>query len=133
MITLCLLFRHSTCLHIYFIYSRLLMQCGPLHHPLLKIALTHRECSSPTPTTMSQDTTTNSTPLPSTISGSATFHVMDQQLIPWALYDLSGARAPDSLETMQDYFRHFRGLCGKSLENIGYDALQSSWCAFIRR
>ena len=58
---------------------------------------------------------------------------MDQQLIPWALYDLSGAHAPDSLVTMQDYFRRFRGLRGKSLEGIAYDALQSSWCAFIRR
>ena len=79
---------------------------------------------------MTEDTTFNSTALHSTISGSATIHVMDQELIPWALYDLFGARAPDSLETMQDCFRRFRGLRGKSLEEITYDALQS---AFIRR
>ena len=82
---------------------------------------------------MAEHPTPNSTALPSTISGSATIHVMDQQLIPWALYDLSGVHAPDSLETMQDYFQPFRGLRGKSLEGIAYDALQSSWCAFIRR
>ena len=65
---------------------------------------------------MNTEATPNFTPLPSTISGSATVRVMDQQIIPWALYDLSGAHAPDSLGTMQDYFRRFRELLGKSLE-----------------
>ena len=58
---------------------------------------------------------------------------MGPQLIPLVLYDLSGARAPDSLETMQDHLGRFRGLRVKNLEGISYDALQSSWCAFIRR
>ena len=34
---------------------------------------------------------------------------------------------------MQEYFRRFRGLRGKSLKGIAYDALQSFWSAFIRR
>uniref|UniRef100_A0AAV1UC69 Uncharacterized protein n=1 Tax=Peronospora matthiolae TaxID=2874970 RepID=A0AAV1UC69_9STRA len=82
---------------------------------------------------MTEDADANTTALPRTISGSLVDHVMDRHLIPWALYDLSGARAPDSLETMQDYFRHFRGLRGKSLDGISYELLQRSWCAFIRR
>ena len=82
---------------------------------------------------MNTEATPNVTPLPSTIGGSATVRGMDQQIIPWALYDVSGAHAPDSLGTMQDYFKRFRGLRGKSLEGVAYDALQSSWCAFIRR
>ncbi|CAI5722735.1 unnamed protein product [Peronospora destructor] len=49
---------------------------------------------------------------------------MDQGLWPWALYDLSGAKAPDSQDTIRDYFRRFRKC---------YDHLQRSWCAFIRR
>ena len=40
---------------------------------------------------------------------------MDQELILWALYDLSGARALDSSETMQNYFRRFRELRGQGL------------------
>ena len=58
---------------------------------------------------------------------------MDQERTPWALYDLFGARTSKPLETMQDYFRRFRGLRVKILEEIAYDALQSSKCAFIRR
>ena len=64
---------------------------------------------------MTDDATFNSTALASTISGSATIHVMDRDLIPWALYDLSGARALHSLETMQNYFRRFRELHEKVL------------------
>uniref|UniRef100_A0AAV1U0I7 Uncharacterized protein n=1 Tax=Peronospora matthiolae TaxID=2874970 RepID=A0AAV1U0I7_9STRA len=82
---------------------------------------------------MTEDANTNTTALPRTVSGSSIYHVIDQHLIPWALYDLSGARAPDSLETMQDCFRRFRGLRGKSLGFISYESLQWSWCAFIRR
>uniref|UniRef100_A0AAV1TN05 Uncharacterized protein n=1 Tax=Peronospora matthiolae TaxID=2874970 RepID=A0AAV1TN05_9STRA len=82
---------------------------------------------------MTEDADANTTALPRTISGSLVDHVMDRHLIPWALYDLSGARAPYSLETMQDYFRRFRGLRGKSLDGISYESLQRSWCAFIRR
>ncbi|EEY54558.1 uncharacterized protein PITG_08222 [Phytophthora infestans T30-4] len=33
--------------------------------------------------------------------------VMDDQLRAWALYDISGARAPDTLDTMKDHFRRF--------------------------
>lgn len=82
---------------------------------------------------MTEDADANKTALPRTISGSLVDRVMDQHLIPWALYDLSGARSPDSLETMQDYFRRFRGLRGKRLDGISYESLQRSWCAFIRR
>ena len=82
---------------------------------------------------MNDDATSSSTALPSTISGIATIHVIDQELIPWALYNLSGARTPDSLETMQDYFWRFRVLRGKILDGIAYGALQKSWYAFIRR
>ncbi|KAG3172822.1 hypothetical protein PI126_g1149 [Phytophthora idaei] len=59
--------------------------------------------------------------------------VMDNRLRPWALYDLSGAQAPDTLDTMKDHFRRFRGLRRKGVEGVGYGALQESWCAFIRR
>ena len=37
------------------------------------------------------------------------------------------------MQTMQDYFRRFRALRGKSLQGTTYDALQYSWCAFIQR
>ncbi|CAI5726887.1 unnamed protein product [Peronospora destructor] len=33
---------------------------------------------------------------------------MNQELWPWALYDLSGATTPDSQDTMRDHFRRFR-------------------------
>ena len=82
---------------------------------------------------MTEDANASTTALPRTVSGSSIDHVMDQHLIPWALYDLSGARSPESLETMQDYSRSFRGLRGKSLNGISNDSLQRSWCAFIRR
>ncbi|KAG3232060.1 hypothetical protein PI124_g22849 [Phytophthora idaei] len=59
--------------------------------------------------------------------------VMDNRLRPWALYDLSGTQAPDTLDRMKDHFRRFRGLRQKSVEGAGYGALQESWCAFIRR
>ena len=68
--------------------------------------------------TITEDADANTTALPRTISDSLVDHVMDQHLIPWALYDLSGARAPDSLEATQDYFRRFRGLRGKTLDGI---------------
>ncbi|KAG2778402.1 hypothetical protein Pcac1_g11295 [Phytophthora cactorum] len=29
--------------------------------------------------------------------------VMDSRLRPWALYDLSGAQVPDTLDTMKDH------------------------------
>uniref|UniRef100_A0AAV1TX48 Uncharacterized protein n=1 Tax=Peronospora matthiolae TaxID=2874970 RepID=A0AAV1TX48_9STRA len=72
---------------------------------------------------MTEDANAITTALPRTVSGSSIDHVMDQHLIPWALYDLSGARAPDSLETMQDFFRCFRGLRGKRLGGISYESL----------
>ena len=82
---------------------------------------------------MTEDADVYTTAIPRTISGSLVDHVMDQHLIPWALYDLFGDRAPDSLETMQDYFRRFRGLRGNTLDGISYESLQRFWCAFIRR
>uniref|UniRef100_A0AAV1T3I9 Uncharacterized protein n=1 Tax=Peronospora matthiolae TaxID=2874970 RepID=A0AAV1T3I9_9STRA len=82
---------------------------------------------------MTEDANANTTAHPRTVSGSSIDHVMDQHLIPWVLYDLSGSRAPDSLMTMQGYFRRFRGLREKILDGISYESLQRSWCAFIRR
>uniref|UniRef100_H3H7M1 Uncharacterized protein n=1 Tax=Phytophthora ramorum TaxID=164328 RepID=H3H7M1_PHYRM len=58
---------------------------------------------------------------------------MDRELKPWALYDLSGAKSPGSLEEMTGYFRRFRALRGKSLTGVSHDALQRSWCAMIVR
>ncbi|KAG1681914.1 hypothetical protein DVH05_024111 [Phytophthora capsici] len=59
--------------------------------------------------------------------------LMDDELKPWQLYDLSGAVAPDSPDTMKDFFRRFRNLRGKSLEGFDNDALARSWSAFIKR
>ena len=59
-----------------------------------------------------------------TISGSGYQRVMDQDIKPWELYDLSGARAPDSLHTMTDHFRRFRGLRNKEIGGVSYDPLQ---------
>ncbi|KAG1697864.1 hypothetical protein DVH05_015818 [Phytophthora capsici] len=59
--------------------------------------------------------------------------VMDSELRTWDLYDLSGAVASDSLETMKSIFRRFRGLRQKGIEGVEYGALQESWCAFIKR
>ena len=70
---------------------------------------------------------------PRYISGNASTSIMARQLIPWSLDDLSGAHAPDSLDTMRDYFRRFRKLRGKGLDGIEHEALQRSWCAFIQR
>ena len=67
---------------------------------------------------MTENTTPNFTVLLSAISGSTIIHVMDHELIFCTLYDFSGARTLDSLETMQDYFRHFRGLRRKNLEGL---------------
>ncbi|KAG3139554.1 hypothetical protein PC128_g25354 [Phytophthora cactorum] len=61
------------------------------------------------------------------------WHVMDNRLRPWALYDLSRAQAPHTLDTMKDHFRCFRGLRQKGVEGVGNGALQEVWCAFIRR
>ncbi|KAE8978534.1 hypothetical protein PR001_g24815 [Phytophthora rubi] len=38
--------------------------------------------------------------------------VMDRELKPWDLYDLTGAESPEPLATMQAYFRRFRALRG---------------------
>ena len=100
------------------------------HSPTVSARLSKLQWSYPKLTMIE---ISNSTEIPISISGSANIHVMDKQFIPWALNDLFGSRTPDSLETMQNYFRRFRALHGKSLNGIAYDALQSSWCAFIRR
>ncbi|KAG3128175.1 hypothetical protein C6341_g24680 [Phytophthora cactorum] len=44
--------------------------------------------------------------------------VMDNRLRPWALYDLSGAPTADTLDTMKDHFRRFRGLRQKGVEDM---------------
>ncbi|KAI9984864.1 hypothetical protein PInf_006394 [Phytophthora infestans] len=59
--------------------------------------------------------------------------VMNEDMKPWALYDLSWAVTPDALDTMQDHFRRFRRLLNKTIDGASYEALQRSWCAFIRR
>ena len=69
---------------------------------------------------MTEITTSNTIALPSAISGSAIIHELNQELIPCALYDLSAARAPDSLNN-----KALREI----LEGIAYDALQSFWGA----
>ncbi|KAE9241632.1 hypothetical protein PF002_g9159 [Phytophthora fragariae] len=58
---------------------------------------------------------------------------MDQALKPWDLYDLSGAESPESLVTMQDYFRSFRVLRVKGVEGVAQASHQRSWCAMIVR
>ena len=67
------------------------------------------------------------------IIGSRYVRVMDQDLRPLVLYDLSRAQTPDSPETMRDHCRHFLSLRGKDVGMIGYDALQTPCYAFIRR
>ncbi|KAE8965810.1 hypothetical protein PR001_g28608, partial [Phytophthora rubi] len=59
--------------------------------------------------------------------------VIDRELKPWNLYDLSGAESPESLTTMHAYFRRFRALRGKGVEGVAHDSLQRSWCAMIVR
>ncbi|KAE8876557.1 hypothetical protein PF005_g7018 [Phytophthora fragariae] len=59
--------------------------------------------------------------------------VMDRELKPWGLYDVTGAESPEPLATMQAYFRRFRALRGKSVEGVAHDSLQRSWCAMITR
>ncbi|KAI9989225.1 hypothetical protein PInf_019386 [Phytophthora infestans] len=60
-------------------------------------------------------------------------HVMNEVLRPWALYDISGAQDPESLDEMKDLFRRFRALRQKPVDGVDHSALQESWCAFIRR
>ncbi|CAI5726891.1 unnamed protein product [Peronospora destructor] len=43
---------------------------------------------------------------------------MNQELWPWALYDLSGATTPDSQDTMRDHFRRFRERRGKGVSGL---------------
>ena len=59
---------------------------------------------------------------------------MDDDLKPWGLYSLEGAHQPESLESMKNLFTRYRNVRGKGT-NHAYteDALQRSWCAFIRR
>ncbi|KAE9304418.1 hypothetical protein PR003_g21751 [Phytophthora rubi] len=59
--------------------------------------------------------------------------VIDRELKPWNLYDLSGAESPESLTTMHAYFRRFRALRGKGVGGVAHDSLQRSWCAMIVR
>ncbi|KAL3668078.1 hypothetical protein V7S43_006943 [Phytophthora oleae] len=59
-------------------------------------------------------------------------HYLDTDLRPWQLYDLSGASAPDSIDTMIAYWSRYRALRGKTSAGE-YHALQYSWCAFIKR
>ncbi|CAH0486468.1 unnamed protein product [Peronospora farinosa] len=59
---------------------------------------------------------------------------MDGDLKPWRLYGLEGAVEPEPLEVMKDLFTRYRTVRGKATNNAYTDdALQRSWCAFIRR
>ncbi|ETP30985.1 hypothetical protein F442_20108 [Phytophthora nicotianae P10297] len=59
--------------------------------------------------------------------------VMDEELTPWVLYDLTPADSPDTPDNRREYFRRFRVARHKTIEGAGHEALQRSWCAFIKR
>ncbi|CAI5711108.1 unnamed protein product [Peronospora destructor] len=69
-----------------------------------------------------------------TIRTEQTSRVMDEDLKLWDLYSLEGAEEPESPESMKNLFTRYRTVRGKAT-NHAYtnDALQRSWCAFIRR
>ncbi|CAH0491683.1 unnamed protein product [Peronospora farinosa] len=59
---------------------------------------------------------------------------MDGDLKPWRLYGLEGSVEPEPLEVMKDLIKRYRTVRGKATNNAYTDdALQRSWCAFIRR
>ncbi|KAE8913810.1 hypothetical protein PF005_g8973 [Phytophthora fragariae] len=61
------------------------------------------------------------------------YHVMEQ-LKPWDLYSLDGAEQSECLDVMKEYFTRYRMIRGEKTNNAyTHDALQRSWCAFIRR
>ncbi|KAE8989893.1 hypothetical protein PF005_g13549 [Phytophthora fragariae] len=67
-------------------------------------------------------------------AGPSAYHVMERDLKPWDLYSIDGAENPDRLDIMKEYFTRYRQLRGKKMNNAyTHDALQRSWCAFIRR
>ncbi|KAE8967196.1 hypothetical protein PR002_g28140 [Phytophthora rubi] len=67
-------------------------------------------------------------------AGPSAYHVMERDLKPWDLYSLDGAEDPDRLDIMKEYFTRYQQLQGKKTNNAcTHDALQRSWCAFIRR
>ncbi|KAE9191950.1 hypothetical protein PF002_g24347 [Phytophthora fragariae] len=67
-------------------------------------------------------------------AGHSAYHVMERDIKPWDLYSLDGAENPDRLDIMKEYFTRYRQLRGKKTNNAyTHDALQRSWCAFIRR
>ncbi|KAE8988569.1 hypothetical protein PF004_g24640 [Phytophthora fragariae] len=67
-------------------------------------------------------------------AGPSAYHEMERDLKPWDLYSLDGAENPDRLDIMNEYFTRYRQLRGKKTNNAyTHDALQRSWCAFIRR
>uniref|UniRef100_A0AAV1VL56 Uncharacterized protein n=1 Tax=Peronospora matthiolae TaxID=2874970 RepID=A0AAV1VL56_9STRA len=58
---------------------------------------------------------------------------MDEDLKPWGLYSLEGADEPEPLESMKNLFTRYRNVRGKTTSHAyTEDALQRSWCAFIR-
>ncbi|KAE8989700.1 hypothetical protein PF011_g18655 [Phytophthora fragariae] len=92
--------------------------------------------SSNTATTTDTNTSTAATAASAgtpTLQAPSQLSVMDRELKPWGLYDLSGAESPEPLATMQAYFRRFRALRGKGVEGVAHDSLQRSWCAMIVR
>ncbi|KAE9185251.1 hypothetical protein PF005_g21329 [Phytophthora fragariae] len=92
--------------------------------------------SSNTATTTDTNTSTAATAASAgtpTLQAPSQLSVMDRELKPWGLYDLSGAELPEPLATMQAYFRRFRALRGKGVEGVAHVSLQRSWCAMIVR
>ncbi|KAE9025539.1 hypothetical protein PR003_g12626 [Phytophthora rubi] len=67
-------------------------------------------------------------------AGPSVYNVMERDLKPWDLYSLDGAEGPECLDVMKEYFTRYRMIRGKKTNKVyTHDALQRSWCAFIRR
>ncbi|KAE9112502.1 hypothetical protein PF010_g10422 [Phytophthora fragariae] len=66
-------------------------------------------------------------------AGPSAYHVMEQDLKTWDLYSLVGAEQPECLDVMKEHFTRYRVIRGKKTNKAyTHDALQRSWCAFIR-
>ncbi|GMF29692.1 unnamed protein product [Phytophthora fragariaefolia] len=60
-------------------------------------------------------------------AGPSAYHVMEKDLKPWELYDLSSTEEPENLDAMKEYFMHYQQIRGKMTNNAyTRDALQRS-------
>ncbi|GMF47926.1 unnamed protein product [Phytophthora fragariaefolia] len=67
-------------------------------------------------------------------AGPSAYHVMEKDLKPWELYDLSGAEGPENLDAMKEYFTRYRQIRGKRTNNAyTHDAQQRRWNAAGRK